>query len=114
MNDVATLLFQRIAEARKAAGLAQQELADSVGMQPTAISKIENGARDVSSTELARIAQVCGRPLSWFFTDEEASLVVSLRSAGASTEALKDLAWASEFAESYAHLRRMVSRLTAG
>jgi len=109
MNNVATRLCQRIAEARKAASLSQQELADAVALQPTAISKIENGARDVSSTELARIAQVCGRPLSWFFSEEEASLVVSLRSAGASTEALKDLAWASEFAESYAHLKRAAS-----
>lgn len=109
MSNVGTRLHQRIADARKAAGISQLELAGAISLPPTAISKIENGARDVSSTELARIAQVCGRPLSWFFNEEEASLVVSLRSAGASTEALNDLAWASEFAESFAYLKGVVS-----
>jgi transcriptional regulator with XRE-family HTH domain len=109
MKDMATHLRGRIIEARRTANLSQQEVASALGLEPTAISKIENGARDVSSTELARIAQVCGRSLSWFFGDEDSSVVMSLRSGGASTEALKDLAWANEFAEAFAFLKKMVS-----
>jgi transcriptional regulator with XRE-family HTH domain len=109
MDEVAGRLRERIVNARKAASLSQQELAHAVNLQPTAVSKIENGARDVSSTELAKIAQVCGRPLSWFFSDEEPSVVLSLRSSGTSAEALKDLAWASEFADTYAFLKKAVS-----
>jgi transcriptional regulator with XRE-family HTH domain len=109
MDEVAARLRQRMVEARKGASLSQQDLARAVNLQTTAISKIENGARDVSSTELAKIAQVCGRPLSWFFSDEEPSAVVSLRSVGTSAEALKDLAWASEFAETYAFLKTAAS-----
>jgi transcriptional regulator with XRE-family HTH domain len=109
MDEVAARLRQRIVEARKSASLSQQELARAVDLQPTAVSKIENGARDVSSTELAKIAHACGRPLSWFFSDEEPSAALSLRSAGTSAEVLKDLAWANEFAETYAFLKKSAS-----
>lgn len=109
MDDLAAHLRKRIIEARKDANLSQQAVADALGLQPTAISKLENGARDVSSTELARIAQICGKPLSWFFGDDDLPVAISLRSAGASTEALKDLAWANEFAEAYAFLKNAVS-----
>ena len=110
MNDLATALRERIVQARNAAGLSQHDLAEAIKLQPTAISKIENGARSVSSTELANIARACGRPLSWFFSEDEQALpMVSLRATGSSTEALSDLAWASEFAESYAFLKKSLS-----
>jgi Zn-dependent peptidase ImmA (M78 family)/transcriptional regulator with XRE-family HTH domain len=46
----------RIRRIREAAGIQAQELAARVDLDPTALSKIENGRRSVKSTELARIA----------------------------------------------------------
>ena len=46
----------RIRAVREAAGLRAQDLAERIGMDPTAWSKIENGRRAVKSAELARIA----------------------------------------------------------
>jgi Zn-dependent peptidase ImmA (M78 family)/DNA-binding XRE family transcriptional regulator len=49
-------LGARIRALREAVGLQAQELAAEVGLDPTALSKIENGRRAVKSAELARIA----------------------------------------------------------
>jgi Zn-dependent peptidase ImmA (M78 family)/transcriptional regulator with XRE-family HTH domain len=46
----------RIRAVREAAGLRAQDVAERIGMDPTAWSKIENGRRAVKSSELARIA----------------------------------------------------------
>lgn len=50
-------LGARIKSAREALGLRASDLATRVGLDPTALSKIENGRRAVKSVELARIAQ---------------------------------------------------------
>jgi Zn-dependent peptidase ImmA (M78 family)/transcriptional regulator with XRE-family HTH domain len=46
----------RIRRIRLAAGLLAQDLAERIGLDPTVLSKIENGRRDLKSTELARVA----------------------------------------------------------
>lgn len=51
-HDVGT----RIRAFREAAGVPAQDLAARINMDPTALSKIENGHRAVKSAELARIA----------------------------------------------------------
>jgi Zn-dependent peptidase ImmA (M78 family)/transcriptional regulator with XRE-family HTH domain len=58
----------RIAEARSAVALTQEALAEAIGLDRTALSKIETGRRQVDSLELARIAEAVGRPLEWFVT----------------------------------------------
>src|SRR5687768_7410208 len=59
-------LGSRVAEARVAAGLTQEELAGAVNLGRTALAKIETGNRQLDSLELARIAEAVGRPLEWF------------------------------------------------
>ena len=49
---------QRLREFRKASGLHQEELAAHVGLPTTAISKIENGTRDVTLAEAQALARV--------------------------------------------------------
>lgn len=46
----------RIRQLREAAGIQARDLAAQIGLDPTALSKIENGHRAVKSAELARIA----------------------------------------------------------
>lgn len=50
----------RIRQLREGAGLQSQELAASLGLDPSAMSNIENGKRSVKSGELATIASVLG------------------------------------------------------
>ncbi len=79
----------RIRALREAAGLRAQELAARIGMDPTVLSKIENGRRAVKSAELARIAD--GLRVSPLALLEDAPLLAKLpmaaRRAGSSITA---------------------------
>ena len=55
---------QRLRGFRKASGLHQEELAARVGLPTTAISKIENGTRDVTLAEAQALARVLHMDLS--------------------------------------------------
>lgn len=82
-------LGQRIAEARQAEGISQAELGEPLGLDRSAVSRIESGIRQVDSLELSRIASRLGRPLSWFFTENPA-LVVSRRDANAAASVVQE------------------------
>lgn len=71
-------LGRRVAQGRDAAGLTQAELAEAIGIDRTAVAKIESGARRVSATELVALASVLDRPVDWFVI-ESPSAVVSRR-----------------------------------
>jgi transcriptional regulator with XRE-family HTH domain len=81
-------LGQRVADARIEAGLTQADLATAVGLDRTAVAKVEAGARKVSAVELARLAEVLGRPLEWFVT-ELPDAVVSRRGAPGAQHSLR-------------------------
>ncbi|MFA1551703.1 helix-turn-helix domain-containing protein [Actinomadura chokoriensis] len=70
----------RVAEARKARGFSQEALATEVGLDRTAVTKIETGRRQISSLELVRLADALDRPLQWFVSAPSAA-VVSRRAA---------------------------------
>lgn len=63
-------LAERLREAREAAGLSQEDVAQKLSLPRPAISQIENGHRRVEALELARLAKLYGRSLS-FFAEEE-------------------------------------------
>lgn len=76
---------RRVAQARDVADITQDGLARAVGLDRTAIKHLESGERKLDVTELAAIAQVLGRHLS-FFAQPPAPAVVSRRAdAGCST-----------------------------
>ena len=58
-------LGRRIAEAREDAGRTQAEVAALVGLDRTALVRIESGSRKVSATELVAIAGALERPIDW-------------------------------------------------
>ncbi|MFF2850252.1 helix-turn-helix domain-containing protein [Streptomyces sp. NPDC058001] len=58
----------RIGEARRAAGLTQGQLAERVGLDRTAISKIESGTRRIGALELTRLADALSLPVDHFLT----------------------------------------------
>lgn len=65
----------RIAASRLARGLSQEELAGKVGLDRTAVTKIEIGRRHVNSLELVRLAEVLERPLQSLVSEPPASIV---------------------------------------
>jgi HTH-type transcriptional regulator/antitoxin HipB len=50
-------------EARKAAGLTQEELARRIKTQKTAVSRIENHSRDIRLSTLEKVASALGKRL---------------------------------------------------
>jgi Zn-dependent peptidase ImmA (M78 family)/DNA-binding XRE family transcriptional regulator len=70
---------RRIMQARQEACLTQAELGRAVGLDRTAIAKLEAGTRKVAATELVTIASALDRSIDWFVVESPPS-VVSRRS----------------------------------
>ncbi len=68
-------LGRRIADARAEAGLTQADLAATIGLERTALVRIESGDRKISATELVAIAGALDRPIDWFFTESPVAVV---------------------------------------
>lgn len=62
-------LGRRIAEARMDTGISQADLAAGVGLERTALVRVEAGERRISATELVSLAEVPGSPVDWFFAE---------------------------------------------
>jgi Zn-dependent peptidase ImmA (M78 family)/transcriptional regulator with XRE-family HTH domain len=60
----------RLRQAREAAGLTQQQVADWLGIRRPGVVEIESGTRAVKSDELARLAGLYGRSLRWLAAGE--------------------------------------------
>lgn len=59
-------LGSRIRSARKDAGISPEALAVDLGVSAATIFRIERDATDVSVKRLGRIAEVTGKPISYF------------------------------------------------
>jgi Zn-dependent peptidase ImmA (M78 family)/transcriptional regulator with XRE-family HTH domain len=68
-------LGRRVADARAEAGVTQVALAASIGLERTALVRIESGERKVSATELVAIAGALGMGVDWFFTESPVAVV---------------------------------------
>ena len=67
--DTRKSLGSKLREAREYIGLSQEEVAAQLAVTRTAVTQIENGKRKVEALELARLARMYQRPIS-YFTDE--------------------------------------------
>ncbi|WP_444664471.1 helix-turn-helix domain-containing protein [Cellulomonas sp. CW35] len=81
----AKMLGERIREARKRADLSQDDVAHMVGIDRTAVNKIEAGSRRVTALELADIATALGVRMTSFFTEPIPALVAHRSSQGLDT-----------------------------
>ena len=68
-------LGQRIAAARRDAGLTQAECAARAGLHRSALAKIETGGRGVGATELANIANALDTRIEWLFNEAPAAVI---------------------------------------
>jgi transcriptional regulator with XRE-family HTH domain len=83
MNIDQMTLASRLKDARTSASFTQEQVAIALELPGTAIVQIESGSRTVSTLELARLAQLYGRPIASFFSEappseEEDALVAML------------------------------------
>lgn len=78
----------RISEAREAAGLNQGDLASELGMDRSAVNKIERGTRRVAAFELSEIARVLSRRMEWFLSEPTPSIVSHRERQGTSRRAI--------------------------
>jgi Zn-dependent peptidase ImmA (M78 family)/transcriptional regulator with XRE-family HTH domain len=65
-------LPDRLRQAREEAGLTQQQVADWLGIRRPGVVEVESGRRALKSDELAKLAALYGRSLSWFARGEPA------------------------------------------
>lgn len=97
MNIDQMTLGSRLKEARIAASFTQEQVAKALDLPRTAIVQAESGNRAVSTLELAKLAQLYGRPIASFFAEasaiEEDVLVALFRAAQVEGQ---DMPWQSE------------------
>jgi Zn-dependent peptidase ImmA (M78 family)/transcriptional regulator with XRE-family HTH domain len=108
------LLGQRLAEARRARGLTQQDAADHLGCSRPIVIAIEKGTRRVNPDELVALAEFYGRSLhelvrpSGGVTTVEPHLRAALDSSRADDEAMAEaIREFQRFAEDYRELERI-------
>ena len=59
------IIAARIGEARKMAGLSQGQVAKMLGISRPSLSEAEGGNRNVTATELSRLAEIYDVNVSW-------------------------------------------------
>ena len=74
-----SLLAARLAAQRKERGLSQRELAEAIGIDPAAMSRVENGQRAVSVGELVQLADVLGVQVEDLLADAKPESSIWLR-----------------------------------
>ena len=59
-------LLGRLREARKEAGMSQEQVAALLGVKQKFVSKVELGERRLDPVELQELAELYGKPIGWF------------------------------------------------
>ncbi len=106
-------LGERLRVAREYVGLKQDDVARHLAIPRSALSHIEAGQRKVDALELARMAKLYQRPVSWFTGEEnppEAELPdevahVARAAASLSSQDRQELARFADFLKSRAKTR---------
>ena len=69
VDDLDRHIGQRLKKLRQKERLSAQALAEATDSTQQQISRYENGHNKLSATQLYRIAEALGVPISWFFMD---------------------------------------------
>ena len=84
-------LGRRVAEARRIAGFSQEQLGKPLGLDRSAVSRIESGARGVDSLELSQISAQLERPIEWFIRQRPPTIISRRASRAAGKTQAGDL-----------------------
>ncbi len=99
-------LGRRLQEARKARGLTQQEVADSLGFARTTVTALEKGERRTRPNELIQMARLYGRPVGDFVGEKEpvSDFTVQFRAAVAKLDSQQSQDELQQAVESFQRL----------
>jgi transcriptional regulator with XRE-family HTH domain len=61
---------ERLREAREAAGMTQEKVAEHLGKPQSFVSKVETGERRIDPTELEKFAKLYGKPVTFFLSGD--------------------------------------------
>lgn len=106
-NVDAQALGVRIRDARKRAGVSQEELGRAIGLERTAVNKIEGGFRKVTALELSGIAAAIGVRMTTFFEESTPALVSHRSSQGLDTADSQIDALLAKFADEVEFIRAL-------
>ena len=110
------VLGRRLQEARKARGLTQQEVADSLAVARTTVTALEKGERRTRPNELIKMARLYGRPVGDFvgarepisdFTVQFRASVSNLDSRQSQDELQQAVESFQRLCEDYLHLETL-------
>ena len=65
------LLPNRLHRARRESGLTQEEVAERTGVARNTVSRYELGRQAPSGRALLRLAAIYGKPMEWFYGEED-------------------------------------------
>jgi transcriptional regulator with XRE-family HTH domain len=71
ISDFDRAIAQRLRMARTLIGMSQEHLAAGLGITFQQVQKYEKGSNRVSAGRLKEISKIVGRPVSWFYEEEE-------------------------------------------
>ena len=99
-------LGRRLQEARKARGLTQQEVADSLDVARTTVTALEKGERRTRPNELIQMARLYGRPVGDFVgaRDPISDFAVQFRAAVTNLDSRQSLDELQQAVESFQRL----------
>lgn len=101
-------LGRRIAEARRAAHMTQEKLAEKLGIDRSAMTKIEKGSRRVDSLELLAISEATGSPVESLLEQEQPlALILRSQEEASSPQVREQLKWVREFISNYTFLKEI-------
>ncbi|MBE0448525.1 MAG: helix-turn-helix transcriptional regulator [Actinobacteria bacterium] len=101
------ILGRNIERARQYSGLSQSELANLIGLDRSAISRIESGERRVDSIELVNIARALGISESSLLKTEETEILYLRAPEGEQEEIKQQVEWVNDFLEKYEFLKEI-------
>lgn len=70
-DPIDVFVGHRLRQARRLAGLSQDELGDAIGVSFQAVQKYEQGENRISASRLARAAKVLSLPIAFFFPESD-------------------------------------------
>jgi transcriptional regulator with XRE-family HTH domain len=68
-KPIDVLVGQRVRMARLMSNMSPTELGEHIGITFQQVQKYEKGGNRISSSRLAQISEVLGKPVSWFFDE---------------------------------------------
>jgi len=108
---------QKLQEARKKAGLTQEQVADYLGINKVQLSYYENGVREISIGTLQQLADLYGYTLNYFFDDEKSTdpaVSFSFRGEELEKEDLEVIAMANRFLINLEQMKMMLASKKEG